>query len=187
MTAPGVLVIGAASEAREALGELLAALPTTFPLPIVAVTHRADGDGFAEELAARIGREVREPDDKDAVHAGGVLLAPPGYHVLLDRGVVVLSREPALHGERPAIDPLFESASEAYRGDALGILLSAGGPDGVVGLAALTAAGARVATGRVGDGADRGGPRAVWSELGIAQLAEWAVTESRRERHPERR
>ena len=48
---------------------------------------------------------------------------PPGYHLLVDRGCVCLSLEPPEHGQRPAVDPLFESAADAYGPAAAGAAL----------------------------------------------------------------
>ena len=60
---------------------------------------------------------------------------------MLEDGVVRLNRGPKEHRTRPAIDPLFRSAAEAYGERVVGVLLSGFGDDGVPGLIEIKKAG----------------------------------------------
>ncbi len=145
MSPPGsLLVVGAPREARVELEVLLAGLPASLPVPVALVLHRGPKEEVAGALAQHCALPVIEPDDKEELQAGRVYLGPPGYHLLVERGVVVLSREPAEHGQRPAMDPLFESAADTYGPAAAGLLLGAH-EDGWAGLMALRARGGQVA------------------------------------------
>ena len=55
----------------------------------------------------------------------------------LEVGRLQLNREPKIHFSRPAIDPLFISAAQAYEGNVIGFILSGGGRDGAAGLRAI--------------------------------------------------
>lgn len=149
MSPLGLLVVGAPHEASAEVEALLASLPASLPVPVVLAVHRRAQERLAGSLARRCPLPVLEPDDKEELVAGRVYLAPAGYHLLVDRGCVCLSREPAEHGQRPAVDPLFESAADAY-GPAAAALLFSGHEDGWAGLATLGARGGHVAV--IGEG-----------------------------------
>ena len=73
-----------------------------------------------------------------------VYLAPAGYHLLVEApGHLALSTEGPVRFARPSIDVLFESAAVAYRGDAVGVVLTGTNDDGAAGLAAIVARGGR--------------------------------------------
>jgi two-component system chemotaxis response regulator CheB len=149
MSAVGLLVVGAPRNASAEVETLLSTLPAMLHVPVVLVLHRGPNDLLTGPLGRRCLLPVVEPDDKEALEAGRVYLAPAGYHLLVDRDGVVLSREPAEHGQRPALDPLFESAADMY-GPAAAGLLFAGHEDGWAGFTALRERGGQVAL--VGEG-----------------------------------
>jgi two-component system chemotaxis response regulator CheB len=149
MSPLGVLVVGAPRGAAAEVEALLASLPSGLTVPVALVLHRGDQDLLAAPLGRRCPLPIIEPDDKEALEAGRVYLAPAGYHLLVDRDVVALSREPSEHGQRPAINPLFESAADTYGPAAAGLLFG-GHEDGWAGLQALRERGGNVAV--VGEG-----------------------------------
>ena len=80
--------------------------------------------------------------DKHPVRGGAVVFAPPNYHLLVEpTGTLALSIDAPVRYSRPAIDPLFESASIAYGAQLLALLLTGGSDDGSAGLAAVRARG----------------------------------------------
>ena len=149
-TTPGgapidLVVIGASLGGVEALAVLLGRLPSALP-PIVVVLHRSTdlSDGLGELLATRSSLPVVEPDDKTAIVAGQVYLAPSDYHLLVERGWFSLSSDGPVRFARPSIDVLLESAADAYGPKVLALLLTCASTDGVNGARAVRRAGGRV-------------------------------------------
>ena len=134
------IVIGGSSGALEALAVLLPPLPAETRVPIAVVIHvpPTRPSHLADVLAARTCLPVREAEDKQPVVPGAIYVAPPNYHLLIERGgTFALSADEALHFSRPSIDVLFESAADAYRTRLAGVILSGANADGADGLAAI--------------------------------------------------
>ena len=140
---PEVIVVGASAGGLRALEAVLGGLPASFPIPVIAVQHRAkaSGDSYATLLGRSTRLPVREIDDNDALDAPGVYLAPPDYHVLVEPGRMILSIDEPVSYSRPSIDVLFESAADAYGGAVLGVLLTGANHDGAHGLVCIKDAG----------------------------------------------
>ncbi|MDB6060312.1 MAG: CheB methylesterase [Verrucomicrobiaceae bacterium] len=138
------IVIGASSGGVEAISALLPALTETMRVSIFIVLHvpRDRPSGLVELFNYKCVLPVREAQDKEPVENGTVYIAPPDYHLLLDKGPrLALSCDEPVHYSRPAIDCLFESAADIYQNRLLGIILTGGNEDGAAGLAAVKNAG----------------------------------------------
>jgi two-component system chemotaxis response regulator CheB len=138
-----LIVVGASAGGVQAITELLAQLPSDLPAAIAIVLHRSP---FHEtQLPAVLGRHselvVTEPRDGDPIKRGTVYIAPRDQHMLVDRDVIRLDRGPKQHRTRPAVDPLFRSASATHGPRVVGVLLSGMGSDGVGGLITIKAGG----------------------------------------------
>ena len=132
-------VVGVSIGGLEALKVLLGALPKDFPLPVAVVQHRQRNAVTAlEELLQEVSvLTVVEGEDKTALLAGYVYIAPRDYHLLIEGDHLSLSTEAPVHYARPAIDVLFESAAEAEGERVIGIILTGDSEDGAQGLAAI--------------------------------------------------
>lgn len=138
------VVIGASAGGVEAFTELFSALPATFGLPVVAVMHLppATESLLVEVLGRHCPLPLQEACDKEPIRGGTVYVAPPGYHLLVERDrSLALSVDAPVNYSRPSIDVLFESAAHAYRERLLGIVLTGANEDGARGLAAIRACG----------------------------------------------
>ena len=81
---------------------------------------------------------MQEAEDKEAIEHGHVYLAPPDYHLLVERGGgLALSTDDRVQYARPSIDVLFESAADAYRERCIGVVLTGLNEDGAAGLARI--------------------------------------------------
>jgi two-component system, chemotaxis family, protein-glutamate methylesterase/glutaminase len=134
------IVMGGSSGALEALSTLLPALPAHCPIPVAIVVHLppARPSHLAEVLGARTSLPVREVEDKEPIAPGTIYVAPPNYHLLVERTrTFALSADEAVLFSRPAIDVLFESAADAYGKHLAGIVLTGASADGARGLSAV--------------------------------------------------
>jgi len=131
-----IVVVGTSWGGLSALSTVISGLPATFALPIVVVQHRSpDAPGFlAELLQTRTGLCVVEVDDKRPIAAGHVYVAPPNYHLLVDRGFFSLTTDSPVRYSRPSIDVTFVSAADEYGRRAIGVVLTGANEDGALGL-----------------------------------------------------
>ena len=138
------IVVGASAGGVEALLGIFGQLPASFSLPIIAVLHLPDErrSQLAEVFARRLRIPVREARDKEAIEAGTLYFAGPGYHLSVEHDrSLSLSQEERVHHSRPAIDYLFASAADTYGTHLLAILLTGANQDGALGLAQVKQAG----------------------------------------------
>lgn len=134
------VVIGVSSGGVQALKKLLGPLPADFPLPILVVQHIGPdaGSGLARLLDEYCLLRVKEADEQDAILPGTVYLAPPNYHLLVERdGCLSLSADPHVSFARPSVDVLFESAAEVFGPQLIGIVLTGANSDGSRGLKSI--------------------------------------------------
>lgn len=135
----GIVAIGASWGGVNALRLILGALPGDLPVPIVIAQHRGEESptGLAETLGRRSELQVVEATDKDVPAPGHAYLAPPGYHLLVERESLSLSTDDQVRFSRPSIDVLFESVADAYGEEAVGVILTGASDDGAAGLARI--------------------------------------------------
>jgi len=128
-----LIVLGVSTGGVQALKLVLGALPAEFPLPILVVQHISpeSGDGLARLLDELCAVRVKEADEEERMTAGCVYLAPPNYHLLVEKdGLLSLSNEPPVNFARPSVDMLFESAAAAFGDGVIGVVLTGAGFDG---------------------------------------------------------
>lgn len=142
-----LVAVGVSTGGPQALENLLGRLPADAPALLI-VQHMPSG--FTKALAERLNRmsalRVKEAQDGDVVRSGVALLAPGDHHMEVFRDgrrlVVRLNRGPLVSRHRPSADVLFHSVARAVGGDAIGVLLTGMGSDGVEGMEAMRDAGA---------------------------------------------
>jgi two-component system chemotaxis response regulator CheB len=140
--AASVIGICASAGGPQALAAALAALPATFPIPILVVQHIASGfaASFAEWLGDQVPPAVRLAVPGPA--APGIWIAPAGAHLSLDGGSrMVLDENGASGLHRPSGDVLLGSVATAAGANGVGIVLTGMGSDGATGLADVRRAG----------------------------------------------
>ena len=137
-----LVVIGCSWGGLAAMSSLLEALPPDFDVPMVVVQHRGEARSVLTELLGRhTVRAVVEPDDKDELRPRHVYVAPPGYHLLVDRTGFSLATDAPVNYSRPSVDVLFESAAGAFGPRMAAVVLTGANDDGAAGLRQVAAAG----------------------------------------------
>jgi two-component system chemotaxis response regulator CheB len=139
MSGRDIVVIGTSAGGVEALRALLGRLPADFPGSVFVVMHTApDSPGVLAQILDRAGPlPVANASNHERIRPGRVYVAPPDMHMLLEPGVVRLTRGPKENRFRPAVDPLFRSAAAVYGPRVVGVILTGGLDDGTSGLWAV--------------------------------------------------
>lgn len=129
------LVIGASTGGPKALLRISKALPASLKVPIFIVQHMPKGftTSFAQRMNDESAAPVKEAQDGMSIEKC-VYLCPGDYHMTLTQGKIVLNQEAKVHGTRPAVDYLFESAAQMYRRELVAVLLTGMGKDGSEGM-----------------------------------------------------
>lgn len=140
------IVIGASTGGPKVISSLIQSLPSSLSIPIFIVQHMPKGftASFAERLNAVSSVSVVEAEDGMSIERGKVYIAPGGYHLVIENHLLRLLDTEKVHGVKPAVDLLFESAVQVYRKKILGILLTGMGKDGAKGCLAIKNAGGYV-------------------------------------------
>jgi two-component system, chemotaxis family, protein-glutamate methylesterase/glutaminase len=146
-TRTSVIAIGGSTGGPAAMTEILRGLPANFPIPILLVIHISEpfGTAFTEWLDGQSKQRVRCAQDGEPLPSlgrAGVLMAPPGVHLVVERGRLRLTSGPERNSCRPSVDVLFESLAKEHGDETTACILTGMGRDGAAGLLALRHAGA---------------------------------------------
>ena len=133
-------MIGASAGGLAGVLEIVRGLTRDFAAALFVVIHTSpDNPGVLPLLLQRVSPlPVALVEDRQAIERGRIYVARPDHHLLLKRGHIRVTRGPKENGFRPAIDPMFRSAAEAYGPRVTGIILSGGLNDGTDGLLRIT-------------------------------------------------
>jgi len=127
-----MIVIGASLGGMKALRWIITALPSSFPLPIVAILHRhkESDEALVELLQVDARLPVSEVIDKEPIQPGHMYVAPADYHLFIEREYFSLSTDELVQYARPSIDVVFESAADTFGENVIGIILTGANQDG---------------------------------------------------------
>ena len=135
------VAIGASTGGPGAIFELLAALGRRTRIGVAVVQHIAEGfeGALAEWLATELGMDIAVARNGERLNSGKVRIAPPGHHLLVDRGGALRLDQlvAPVGGHRPAVDVLFRSLCDQPPERVAAVLLSGMGSDGAEAMAAL--------------------------------------------------
>ena len=134
-----VLVLGASAGGVQALCEVVRALPARLDAAVFAVLHLSPyGRSAMPAILSRSGPLTAvHPADGEAIRPGCIYVAPPDLHMLVEPGIVRLSRAASENGFRPSVDVLFRSAARSYGARVVAVVLTGNLDDGTAGLAVV--------------------------------------------------
>ena len=150
-TNPRILLIGSSTGGPQALTALVSKLaPVIARAPVLITQHMPPTFTtiLAEHLARASGYPAREAADGEAINAGTIYLAPGGRHMVVaprnGQPLIALNDGPPVNFCKPAVDPLFQSASEVFGNSILAVILTGMGHDGTTGASAISARGGSI-------------------------------------------
>jgi len=138
-----VIAIGASTGGPSAIVDVLRGIPAGEPVSILVVLHIDEpfGTAFAEWLDDQTPHRVVYARGGEPIGTVGVLMAPPGRHLIVRDGLLQLTHDPERHSCRPSIDVLFESLAHDCGKGVSACLLTGMGRDGAKGLLDIRNAG----------------------------------------------
>ncbi|MBF7096345.1 protein-glutamate methylesterase/protein-glutamine glutaminase [Alkalibacter mobilis] len=130
------IAIGASTGGPKVLFDIIRKLPGNLNMPVLIVQHMPKGftASFAERLDNECSLKVVEAKQNMELRAGTVYVAPGDFHMTIEGNIVKLDQRPKLHGVRPAVDYMFETAAKKYKEKLLAIILTGMGKDGAAGM-----------------------------------------------------
>ena len=142
-----LITIGASTGGTEAIKEVLVQLPADAP-GVLVTQHMPEH--FTKSFAGRLNSlcriSVKEAEHNERILPGFAYIAPGNSHLLIKRSgaryLVELNQGPLVNRHRPSVDVLFRSAANVAGANALGIILTGMGKDGVQGMLEMKRAGA---------------------------------------------
>jgi two-component system, chemotaxis family, protein-glutamate methylesterase/glutaminase len=141
-----LIAIGASTGGTEAIKEVLTKLPADAP-GVLVTQHMPENftKSFADRLNTLCKISVKEAENNERVLPGHAYIAPGHSHMLLKRSganyVIKLDQGPLVNRHRPSVDVLFRSVANVAGANAIGIILTGMGKDGVQGMLEMKQAG----------------------------------------------
>jgi two-component system chemotaxis response regulator CheB len=143
----GIVAIASGTGGPKALAAMASALPESFSCPIAVVQHLPDRftSAFAKYLQSLTALRVVLVDSTPHECSPGEIILSRGSdaHIFSPRpGVVVGMDAPPYAHHRPSATVLLRSVAETFGAEAIGVILSGTGDDGLEGIQAMHDAGA---------------------------------------------
>lgn len=135
-----VIAIACSTGGPQALARLLNRLPATFPAPIVIAQHISHGfiEGMAQWLASLCTLPVSVAQHGERLMPGCVYLSPSECDLSVSsQHRLQLHPSPPDALYHPSADVLLKSVAKVYGTDAIGLILTGMGRDGVSGMRAI--------------------------------------------------
>jgi two-component system, chemotaxis family, protein-glutamate methylesterase/glutaminase len=170
------VIFGTSTGGPEALKVVLPRLSANLPVPVLVVQHMPPQ--YTLSLAARLNEicplQVCEAFDRLEALPGQIVIAPGGKQIELEseggRLLLLVNDDPPENGVRPSVDYLLRSVVDVLGGQALAVIMTGMGRDGLEGCRRLKQTGGYVFAQHQDDCTVYGMPKAVIEE-GLADRA----------------
>lgn len=145
-----LLLIGTSTGGPVALQRILTQFPANYPHPILLIQHMpaAFTPAFASRLNGLCKIGVKEAENGEVMRPGHAYLAPGGMQMMIEKsgagGRIKILAGSADMNYKPSVDITFASASKAFGGDSLAVILTGMGADGREGARMLKGVGATI-------------------------------------------
>lgn len=145
-----VVIIGTSTGGPAALKLVLPKLAKSLPVPVIVVQHMPAQ--YTRSLAMRLNEvcelEVSEAEDMARVAPGQAIIAAGGKQLKLERSagdlVLRVNDDPPENGVRPSVDYLIRTSASLLSGNALAVIMTGMGRDGLAGCQTLKQMGSYV-------------------------------------------
>jgi two-component system chemotaxis response regulator CheB len=141
---PKIVLIGVSTGGPNALTHILPKILEDIGVPILIVQHMPPlfTGSLAESLSTKCSIRVKEAVQGEFIEPNTAYIAPGGKHMGLVSGpnghkVVQITEDPPENFCRPAVDYLFRSVANHFPGQAMAVILTGMGNDGISGLRQL--------------------------------------------------
>ncbi|WOJ93734.1 CheR family methyltransferase [Congregibacter variabilis] len=137
-----VVAIGASAGGLAALKLMLPTMPVGLGIAYVLVQHTDPAyPSLLDQILQRVTTlKVKTASNREAITSDYLYIIPAGMDVNLRNGMVQLQPSEHLQGSRHSVDQLFLSVANQYGENAIAIVLSGTGSDGLQGVRAIKAA-----------------------------------------------
>lgn len=135
-----IFALASSTGGPKALADLLAVLPIDFPAPILVAQHMSEGfiDGMVHWLSSISLLPVKVAEDNELLEAGKVYLSPSEQHLTITKDYRVKLKERAKTDiYHPSCDEMLSSVAQVFGKEAIGIIMTGMGRDGVAGMTAI--------------------------------------------------
>lgn len=145
-----LLLIGTSTGGPVALQRILTQFPANYPHPILLIQHMpaAFTPAFASRLNGLCKIGVKEAENGEVMRPGHAYLAPGGMQMMIEKsgasGRIKILAGSADMNYKPSVDITFASASKAFGGESLAVVLTGMGADGREGARMLKGVGATI-------------------------------------------
>lgn len=138
-----MVFIGCSTGGPRALYHLVPKFPEDIPATIFIVQHMPIG--FTRHLAVRLNEysaiRVKEAEQGEHIERGVAYIAPAGFHMIVGRGAIRLTKDPPVNGVRPAADITMKSLAKSHGARVIAAVLTGMGKDGTAGAYEIQKAG----------------------------------------------
>jgi len=172
-----IVVIAASTGGPKAVMEIMQKMPADINAAFLIVQHMPKGftRTFAERVSWHSKIKTKEAEDQDLLLKGTGYVARAGFHMVIERLFeneknkfrIRLDETPLVNYVRPSADVTMSSVAELFGKDAIAVILTGMGKDGLEGARRIKEKGGKVIAQDKASSIVYGMPRAV-TEAGIA-------------------